>query len=208
MQIEGDETHGPYTGVVIALPTPQAAILLQGVDSSLADLLARIEYASSAVVTMAIPLAQFGRPLDGFGFVVPRAEGRDIVAASYAHAKFPGRAPEGIALIRVFLGGALRRELVERSDAELARLAYGELAPVLRISGQPRFTDVWRWHEKMPQYHVGHVQLVNAIEARIAEHTGLALAGNGYRGVGIPYCVRSGEAAAQKIAERCGRPGN
>lgn len=208
VQTENDETHGPYTGIVIALPTPQAATLLQGVDPSLAALLAQIEYASSAVVTMAIPLAQFARPLDGFGFVVPRVERRDIVAASYSHAKFPGRAPEDIALIRVFIGGALRRELVDLSDVELARLAYGELAPILRIGGEPRFTDVWRWQEKMPQYHVGHVQLVDAIEARAAEHAGLALAGNGYRGVGIPYCVRSGEAAARKIAERCLPPGN
>jgi oxygen-dependent protoporphyrinogen oxidase len=193
------ETHGPFGGIIIALPTPQAAKLLGETDSHLAELLAKIEYASSAIVTFAISVKQIGRPLDGFGFVVPRVENRAIVAASFSHVKFPDRAPSGMALIRVFLGGAVGIDIVRFTDGELAQTAFDELAKVLRISGPPLSTHVIRWQQKMPQYHVGHLQLVNTIEERVQNLLGIALAGNGYRGVGIPFCVRSGEIAARKI---------
>jgi oxygen-dependent protoporphyrinogen oxidase len=192
---------GPYAGVVVALPTPSAARLLEPIDTELAGLLGRIEYASSAVVTLAFSKNQIGRPLDGFGFVVPRIEKRDIVAASFSTVKFPGRAPDDTVLIRVFLGGAQRPELVELPDTELVRIADDELSKILKITGTAMMTDVTKWHEKMPQYHVGHVQLVDAIEARVSQLPGIALAGNGYRGVGIPWCVRSGNEAARKMAE-------
>jgi protoporphyrinogen/coproporphyrinogen III oxidase len=202
MVITDDNTRkGLFAGVVIALPTPQAAMLLAGIDSQLALALGKIEYASSAVVTFSLRQEQLVRPLDGFGFVVPRVENRNIVAASFSSVKFPSRAPDGMALIRVFLGGALRPDLVEHSDGELEQIAFAELRKLLRINGEALAVDVVRWREKMPQYHVGHVQLVDAIEKRAKNIAGLALAGNGYRGVGIPYCVKSGDAAARTIAE-------
>jgi oxygen-dependent protoporphyrinogen oxidase len=194
-------TFGPFAGIVVALPTQQAACLLTSVDSELAALLGQIEYASSTVATFAFQKEQIGRPLDGFGFVVPRIENRDIVAASFSTVKFPGRAPDSTVLVRVFLGGAQRPELVELPDEELVRIASDELGKILKTTGSPLHTDVTKWHEKMPQYHVGHVQLVDAIEARVSQLPGIALAGNGYRGVGIPWCVRSGNEAARKMAE-------
>ena len=200
------EMHGPFSGIVIALPTPQAAKLLGEIDSQLAELLAKIEYASSAIVTFPIPAKQIGRPLAGFGFVVPRVEKRAIVAASFSHVKFPGRAPDGMALIRVFLGGAVGLDTDQFTDSELAQIAFGELTSVLRISGKHSRAHVTRWNQKMPQYHAGHLQLVDAIEDRVRQLPGIALAGNGYRGVGIPFCVRSGDTAARKIANELHAP--
>ena len=202
LQLEDGKSPGPFDGVVLALPTIHSARLLNEVDEQLATLLNKIEYASSAVVSFAFEKTQIARPLDGFGFVVPRVENRDIVAASFSSVKFLGRATEEVVLVRVFLGGALRPELVELPEAELQRIALAELVKVLGISGAPQKVDVMKWQQKMPQYHVGHVQLVDAIEQRAEQLVGLALAGNGYRGVGIPYCVRSGDAAARKIAQR------
>jgi oxygen-dependent protoporphyrinogen oxidase len=193
------EVHGPFDGIVVALPTPQAANLLGEIDSQLAELLSQIVYASSAIVTLAVPEKQVGRPLDGFGFVVPRLENRAIIAASFSHVKFPSRAPKGTALIRVFMGGALGLDVAQLSDAELTQIALSELTRVLRITGSPLATHVTRWQQKMPQYHVGHRQLVDAIEERVQNLPAIALAGNGYRGVGIPHCVRSGDAAARKV---------
>jgi oxygen-dependent protoporphyrinogen oxidase len=190
---------GPYAGVIVALPTPQAARLLESTDAELAGLLRRIEYASSAVVTLAFKRDQIGRPLEGFGFVVPRVEKSNIVAASFSTVKFPGRAPDDTVLVRVFLGGSQRPEMVELPDAELVRIAGEELTKILKITGIAMMTDVTKWYEKMPQYHVGHVQLVDAIEERVSQLSGIALAGNGYRGVGIPWCVRSGDLAARKM---------
>ncbi len=190
---------GPFTGVVAALPASQTATLLESEDAALAMLLRRIPYASSAVVCLVFRQEQFARPLDAFGLVVPAVENSRIVAASFSSIKFPGRSPEDQVVVRVFLGGALRPELVDLSDDELQAIAIEELIPILKISGVPLLSEVVRWRNKMPQYHVGHVQLVDEIETRAAQLTGFALAGNGYRGVGIPHCVRSGNEAARRL---------
>ncbi len=216
--ISGDGTHGwwidfsqaasegPFAGVVVALPTPQAAPIVHNLDPELAELLGKIPYASSAIVCAAFRKDQIARELDGFGFVVPVAEQRQIVAASFSNIKFPGRASEGTVLIRIFLGGAMRPELIELPDAELTRLALDELRKAIGTRGEPLHLEVQRWREKMPQYHVGHVQLVDEIESRVEKIPTFALAGNGYRGVGIPYCVRSGDRAARRVAESSATP--
>jgi len=191
-----------YAGVVLAVPAPRAAALIGEIDALLAGLLGEISYASSAVVSFAFRGDQIERKLDGFGFVVPKIENRDIIAASFSSVKFPGRAPDEMVLIRTFLGGALRPDLVDLPDAELERIALAELTDILGISGPPTMIDVVKWREKMPQYRVGHLELVQKIEERAAGVAGLALAGNGYRGVGIPYCVRSGDEAARRVTER------
>jgi oxygen-dependent protoporphyrinogen oxidase len=181
-----------FEGVIVALPAPRAAKVVANIDNKLGELLQKIPYASSAVVSMTFSRDQITKPLDGFGIVVPTVEGMNIVAASFSSIKFPQRAPEGQILVRVFLGGALRPELVDLPDEQLQKLASTELSKLIGIQGQPTILDVVRWREKMPQYHVGHVQLVEAIESQGEQHQGLELAGNAYHGVGIPQCVRSG----------------
>lgn len=191
----------PYDGVILAMPAPHAARLLTAADSELSDALQSISYASSAVVGLVYRRAQISDPLDGFGMVVPTVEGRRIVAASYSSNKFPGRAPHDQVLIRVFLGGALQPEVLDQADDQLLQLACLELSDILGIAGEPLRADVVRWHQKMPQYHVGHVQLVDRIENQVNAHQGLELAGNAYRGVGIPQCVKSGNSAARRLTE-------
>jgi oxygen-dependent protoporphyrinogen oxidase len=107
--------------------------------------------------------------------------------------------------VRVFLGGAHRPELVDRDDRELTALAHSELRILLGVTGEPLETHITRWRQSMPQYHVGHVSLVDSIEERVAAHRGLVLAGNGYRGVGIPQCIQSGRLAAERIASVVGQ---
>ncbi len=199
---EGGPSLEPYDGVVVALPAPRTAAIVESVDAPLGELLRKIPYASSGVVCMAYRRDQIAHDLEGFGLVVPTVEGKNIIAASFSSVKFPGRAPDDQVLVRVFLGGALRPELVDLPNEKLQALAQADLAQLLGITGQPLRTDVVRWQEKMPQYHVGHVQLVDAIENRVADLEGLELAGNAYRGVGIPQCVRSGDTAARRLAAR------
>lgn len=189
-----------FDALIIALPAPAAAKLLASLDHELAAELAGIPYASAAVVSAAYRRSQVHHPLDSFGFVVPQVEGRRIIAASFSSQKFTGRAPNDSILIRTFLGGAMRPELVDLSDDELARLAQDELTSLLGITGMPLFTDVARWREAMPQYHVGHVARVERIEHRAKRWPSFALAGNAYHGVGIPQCISSGESAAELIA--------
>jgi oxygen-dependent protoporphyrinogen oxidase len=115
--------------------------------------------------------------------------------------KYPGRAPAGHALLRVFLGGALDESALDRDDPALVAAARGQLEELLGARGEPLFTRVARYPRAMPQYHVGHLARVDAVERCLRRHPGLGLAGGAYRGVGIADCVRSAEEAAERALE-------
>jgi oxygen-dependent protoporphyrinogen oxidase len=185
--------------LILSPEAHQVARLLRYVDPGLAHLLEGIPYATSATVTLAYRRADIRHPLDGFGFVVPQAERRPVIAGTFSSVKYPGRAPEGHALLRVFIGGALDEAALEADDAALVETARAQLGELLGATGAPLFTRVARHPHAMPQYHVGHAARAEAIELALARHTGLRLAGGAYRGVGIADCVRSGEAAAEGV---------
>jgi oxygen-dependent protoporphyrinogen oxidase len=194
---DGSPLHAD--GVVLAGPAPAMAALVSGADRPLAGLLGGIACASSATVALAYPRAAIQHPLDGFGFVVPQVEGRAILACTFSSVKYRGRAPAGFALLRVFVGGAMQEGLLAREDRALLQLAHDDVASLLGITGDPVLSRVWRHPGAMPQYEVGHLDRVAAIESRLETLPGLALAGGAYRGVGIADCVRSGEAAAERL---------
>ncbi len=190
-----------FNAVVLALPAYVAGGLVRPLDQELARELEAIPYGSAATVTFALRRDQIAHPMDAFGFVVPAIERRGIIASTWASVKWEGRAPEGKTLIRVFIGGYQGQHLLERSDEELATLARRELVDLMGLLGEPEFTLVARYNKSMPQYHVGHLARVARIEALAKQHTRFALAGNAYRGVGIPDAVKSGEQAARAIAD-------
>ena len=186
----------PADAVVLAMPACAAAPLVRPFDERLGGLLAAVPYGGAATVSLAYRRADVAHPLDGFGFVVPRCEGRRLVACSFSHVKFPGRAPEGIVLLRAFLDGAT----AEGAGAgDLERIVRDELRDILGITAPPLFARSFVYPRSMAQYEVGHLEKVAAIEESLARHPGLAIAGNGLRGVGLPDCARSGEAAADGI---------
>ena len=189
-------------GVILATPAFQTARMLRACDADLADQLSAIAYSSAATVSLAYRRQDIPHALNGFGFVVPRIENRSIIAGTFSSVKYPGRAPDGQVLLRAFVGGALQAELFELDDDEMERAVLQEFAALLGIEAAPLFTLIARYPNSMPQYLVGHLGRVAAIEQRVATHPGLALAGNAYRGVGIADCVRSGEAAAQGVLDR------
>jgi oxygen-dependent protoporphyrinogen oxidase len=188
-----------FDAVIVATPAPIAATLLVNVSPPLATELAAIEYAGSAIVVLGFDRNQIASPLDSFGFVVPAIENRKILSASFSSVKFPGRAPDGKVLIRVFLGGALQAELLDRDDKALCRIAEDALHDLLGTTGEPCLSQVYRWRASMPQYHLGHLARLKRINNCLTQLPGLALAGNAYEGVGIPQCIRSGEVAAEGI---------
>jgi oxygen-dependent protoporphyrinogen oxidase len=208
--IQGSAGERPTTveadAVIIALPVRAAGILLDEVDPELGSRLRRISSTSCAVVSLAYRRDRIAHSLDGFGFVVPRRENRQILSGSFSSIKFPDRAPADMVLLRAFLGGAFQPELLERSDDELIGIAAREFADLLGIesASAPVLRHISRWSEVMPQYEIGHLELVKSIEARLASHSGLALAGNAYHGVGVPQCIRSGELAADQVADQLG----
>jgi oxygen-dependent protoporphyrinogen oxidase len=181
------------------LPAYRAADLVAPFADDLAGQLRQIEYASSAIVVSGHRLADIRHPLDAFGLVIPAIERRKILAVSFTSRKFPDRAPEGCVQLRTFVGGAMQPEMFELSDDEILQTVRDELRELLGVEGEPDFAIVARYPRAMPQYHVGHLERVAAIEAAAARLPGLALAGNAYHGVGVPDCVQSAEAAAQRL---------
>lgn len=185
--------------VIVATESHAASRLTRYVDPALSMLLAEIPYSSAATISMGWARAEVPHPLDAFGFVVPRTEGRALLAATFSSVKYPGRAPDGAVLLRCFVGGMLNAAALDEDDAALVARAREELKAALGITAPPRITRVWRWPVSMPQYRVGHLARVETIERRLAGAPGLLLAGGAYRGVGIADCVRSGEAAAASV---------
>jgi oxygen-dependent protoporphyrinogen oxidase len=187
--------------ICLALPAYVSSRLLGTVDPQMAAELAEISYASSSTINLGFKREDIPHPLDGFGFVVPFIEKRSLIACTFSSVKFAGRAPAGDVLVRAFVGGALQPELLELDEDELLGRVLGDLRELLGIERAPLFSEVTKWERSMPQYHVGHLERVKRIEARLAALSSLVLAGNAYLGLGIPDCIRSGEAAADRIYE-------
>jgi len=185
--------------VVLAIPAFAVAELVVGFDDELATAHGEIPYASSAVVTLAFRSDDVTHPLDGYGYVVPRSEGSDVLACTWTSRKWAERAPDDAILIRVYLGRFGGRDVTEERDRDLLALGRLELE-LLGIDAGPQLTRIHRWPRGMPQYVLGHPERLRRIELALAEHPGLAVAGAAYRGVGIPDCIRSGEDAAETVA--------
>ena len=185
--------------VILATPAFVSADLVAGFDAGMAEALSAIPHVSTATVSVAYPLAQIPRPLDAHGYLIPRVEDRPFLACTFTSVKFQHRAPEGFALIRAFVGRAGQEDVLHGSDEDLLALVRAELRRTLGISAYPLLSRVFRWPKGMPQYTLGHLERVAQIEQCLSAHPGLSLAGNAYRGVGIPDCIASGEAAAEQV---------
>lgn len=188
-----------FDQVILAVPSYIAADLIAPCDNDLATCLSEIDYASSAIVVTGHRLADITHPVDAFGMVIPHIENRRILAVSFLSRKFPDRAPEGQVQLRTFVGGAMQPELLDLDDDQLVTIVCNELRDLLGVQGEPTVSVVTRYQRAMPQYHVGHLERVAAIEAAASAHPGLALAGNAYHGVGLPDCIHSGEQAAEGV---------
>jgi oxygen-dependent protoporphyrinogen oxidase len=184
-------------GVILAAPAYASGKLLSGLDPALAAELQSIPYTSTATVSLAYPQEQVPRPLDGYGYVIPRREGRRALACTWTSTKFPHRAPQDYALLRVFIGRA--GESFPWEEDQLLEIALSELHQSLSIKAEPFLWRVFRWEKAMPQYNLGHPERLVRLEAALESHPGLALAGNGYRGIGLPDCIHSGQQAAEKF---------
>lgn len=196
----------PADAVILATPAFTSAAFIRPWDSLLADQLDAIEYATAGTMSMAFRRDQVADGMDGFGFVIPAAERRSLIAVTYSSVKFAGRAPEGWVLMRAFFGGAMCPEVMELDDDELQRRILGDLRELIGLRGEPRFVTTARWPKSMPQYPVHHLNRVDRIRERVARWPGLELAGNAFGGVGIPDCVASAEAAAGRIMDQRSSP--
>ncbi|MCA9576342.1 MAG: protoporphyrinogen oxidase [Myxococcales bacterium] len=186
--------------VVLALPAPHVARLVGPFAADLARELRAFALGSAAAVTVAVPMSALGRPLDAYGFVVPSVERRAVMACTFSSAKWDGRAPEDVALLRVFFGGHANPRVHREPDARLVTLARAALREWLGLTRSPDLVRVDRYEDAMPRYHVGHLQRVARVEASVGALSGLHLVGGAYRGVGMPDVIASADMAAGAIS--------
>ncbi|HET8523184.1 MAG TPA: protoporphyrinogen oxidase [Thermomicrobiales bacterium] len=200
----------PADRVILATPAAATAALVAEMHPDAASILRTIPHVSTALVTFAFREQALTRPFFGHGYIIPRVEGRSALACTWVSSKWNHRAPEGFALVRVFIGRAGTDHLTAADDEVLVSLTREELRATLGVEAQPSLTRIRRWRDGMPQYTLGHLERVAALEQIVASSPGLQIAGHAYRGVGIPDCIASGERAADQASEglRCRLSGN
>ncbi len=193
-----------FDALIVAIPAQAAAAVLQAADKDLSHDLGGIQYSSSVTVTLGYDEKVRASLPPGFGFLVPRSEGHRMLAATFVHNKFPHRAPENRAIVRCFLGGARDEQILQVSEPGILEIVRSELREIIGLTAEPLFARVYKWKSAMAQYSVGHLERLQRIESFRQTLPGLALAGNGYNGIGVPDCVRSGAEAAGKILAEMG----
>ncbi len=199
--ISKDSANEVFNAVIVATPAYVAASLLETVDGKLAAELRQVAYSSSMTVTLGFQRGALAHTPGGFGFLVPRTEGRHMLACTFAHTKFPQRVPEDKALLRCFFG-ARNEAALDLPDEELLRIVRQELRELAGITEEPLFSRIYRWRRAMAQYGVGHLQRMARVKQSLEAQGGLQLAGNAYRGIGIPDCIASGQQAAAEVLKR------
>jgi oxygen-dependent protoporphyrinogen oxidase len=185
--------------VLLATPAYVTAQLLEPVAPSVAAIVRQIPYVSTAAVTLAFRRADVAHAMDGHGFVVARGSPLAITACTWVSSKWPHRAPPDLVLIRCYVGRAGREEIVDDGDDRLTATVRADLQTTMGVVAEPVLVRLARWPKAMPQYPAGHLERLDAIDAGLREAPGLALAGAGYRGIGIPDCVRQGTEAATRL---------
>ena len=188
-----------FDAVIVALPALAAAQVLSICSPELSAELGGIGYSSSITVGLGYDRDVRQSLPPGFGFLVPRSEGKRLLAATFVHNKFPHRAPDDRALLRCFFAGSNAENIWQFSDDAIVAVVRTELQQILGLRAAPLFARVYKWKSAMAQYGVGRLERLNRIERLRQQLPGLALAGNGYRGIGVPDCIRSGRDAAKQV---------
>jgi protoporphyrinogen/coproporphyrinogen III oxidase len=188
-----------FDRVIVALPAPTAAQVLCIAGPELSAELAAIQYSSSITVGLGYDRDVRQSLPPGFGFLVPRSEGKKLLAATFVHNKFPHRAAEDRALLRCFFAGKNAENVWPLADDQIIGVVRNELQQILGLRSEPVFARVYKWKSAMAQYGVGHLDRLDRIERLRQQLPGLALAGNAYRGIGVPDCIRSGRDAAERL---------
>ncbi len=191
-----------FDAVIVTTPAYMAAGLIQRIDAELAALLADIYYPPVSVVFTGFAYEHVKAAAEGFGFLVPGGEKRQILGSLWTSSVFENRAPDGYHLFTTFLGGSRNAELGDKSQDELVRIAVSELDSILGLSGEPVLIAVKTWERAIPQYNIGYENVTAAIDAFSAAHPGMYLCSNYHGGISVSDCIRNAGAVAAAIAGR------
>jgi oxygen-dependent protoporphyrinogen oxidase len=189
----------PADDLVLAIPAYAAAAALEGFDADLVGLLRRTPYQSTGTIVLGYARADIPHKLDALGLLLPKSEGRRVLAATFISSKWAGRAPDGMALLRVFVGGHRDEGALAESDESLIALARRELSDLLGVRAAPVLARVYRYERSNAQPTLGHAERVRLLRQGASRHPGLYFAGAAFDGVGIPDCVRQANEVAAAL---------
>ncbi len=204
--LDGASVELTADAVVLAVPAYCAAPLVGPLLPDLAGMLEEVYYPPVAELFLGYRTDQVPAPLDGFGYLIPARESRQILGTIWSSSLFPNRAPDGHVALTSFVGGSRQPALVGCSDAELIALTHGDIASILGVRGTPVFSRVIRWPRAIPQYVLGYERLTSALDAAERSLPGLFFCANYRRGIAVGDCVMNGERIAARAASLLGAP--
>jgi oxygen-dependent protoporphyrinogen oxidase len=201
VELASESAFLPADDVILCAPAFVAADAVEGLDRALAVRLREVPYVSTATISLAYARGDVPHALDASGLIIPKGEKRRALAATFVSSKWASRAPDGVALLRIFAGGHRDPEALAQTDAELVAMARAEVAALIGVRATPILERVFRWERANAQPSIGHPARLADIRAAARRHPGLQLCGAAFEGVGIPDCVRQANAAAREITE-------
>jgi len=201
LQLSGPKAEPLHAeAVIITTPAFVSSQLLSTLDAEWAATLLDIPYASTALVNLAFDEADLP-VLDGYGYLIPRIEQREALACTWTSRKWRDRAPSTTLLLRVYVGRYDQTDVTQYEDDRLLDIARDEIRSTLQIDTPPLFHRIIRYPNALPQYNMGHLDRIDSVNCRLAQHPGLFMAGAMFNGVGIPDCIASGETAATHVLQ-------
>jgi protoporphyrinogen/coproporphyrinogen III oxidase len=203
LEVAGQGQPVDVDAVILTTPLETTAKLIAPVRPDLADEMAAVDYAEVALLALSVPLDQLGRPLDGSGFLVAQPEGLLLTACSWASSKWAHLTDPEVAILRASVGRADDTRAASMADDALIEAVLGDLRTTMGLRGRPREVRVTRWPRALPQFAVGHLDRAAAWQQQLAgTRPGLAVAGAGVLGLGIPACIRQGREAARRVLDQ------
>ena len=196
-----NETALVADAVVLATPAYISAKLLQSLNQKMADGLNEIPYSSTATISLAYRTEDLKKNVQGFGFVVPRKEGKSLIAATWTSLKWHYRTQSGQTLIRCYVGGRGRENILSRDDDAMVNYVREELHNIVGITKEPLYRKTYRWDRSMPQYTCGHLDRIQRIRKEGQSFQRLYLTGAAYEGIGIPDCIRDGARVGKEVVQ-------
>lgn len=186
--------------VVIATPAYAAAEIVKNLDSKISEAIGKIPYAPMVVVNFGYPRNKVGHDLNGFGFLTPSTEQRKILGSLWTSSIFDKQAPQSHVSLRIMVGGSRNPELAGKNDEEIIKIVKDELKEIMNIKAEPELINIFRHEKAIPQYVIGHLDILRTIEDRLEKIAGLFITGNAYKGVGVNDCIANSQKIAKDLA--------
>ena len=201
----GERVRYAARSVVVSAAAHAAAPMFDASAPALSRALAAVEYAPVCVVASAFRRADVAHPLDGFGVLVPKKERRRILGTLFSSSLFEGRAPPGHALLTTFAGGRRNPDLAALDDGALLRAVSGDLEGLLGARNA-LWHEIVRWPQAIPQYTIGHLARIAAVDAAAAALPGLHFCANWRGGVAFGDCIKNGVELAERLRSTLAAP--